>query len=65
MLSPFPVPPTTRNPYSILPPLASMKVFSTHPPTPNPHPCIPLHLGIKPSQDQGPLFPLIPEKTIF
>jgi hypothetical protein len=29
------------------------------------HPQIPLHWGIKPSQDQGPLLPLMPDKTIF
>jgi hypothetical protein len=32
---------------------------------PPPHPGIPLHWGIKPSKDQGPLFPLMPNKTIL
>jgi hypothetical protein len=30
-----------------------------------PHPGIPLHWDIKPAQDQGPLLPLIPDKTIL
>jgi hypothetical protein len=41
---------------------------STPPPThPLPPPCpgIPLHWGIKPSQDQGPLLPLMPNKAIL
>jgi hypothetical protein len=30
-----------------------------------PHPHIPLHWGIEPSQDQGPLLPLMPDKVIL
>ena len=30
-----------------------------------PHPDIPLHWGIEPSQDQGPLLPLMPNKAIL
>ena len=64
MLSPFSVsPPQTPIP-SPFP--ASMRVFP-HPPTCSPphHPSIPLHWGIEPSQDQGPLFLLMPDKTIL
>jgi len=41
---------------------------TTHPPThslPPAHPGIPLDWGIKPSQDQGPLLPLMPYKAIL
>jgi hypothetical protein len=44
---------------------ASMRVL-LHPPTHPllPHlPSIPLHLGIKPSHDQGPALPLMPDKA--
>jgi hypothetical protein len=41
-----------------------MRVFP-HPPLLSPHPRIPLHWGIKPSQDQGPLLPLKTEKAIL
>jgi hypothetical protein len=62
MLSPFPVfPPET--PYLILTPPASMRVF-THPLLP-PHPAIPLHWGIEPSQDQGPLLSLMTDMVIL
>ena len=56
-------PPDT--PFPILPPPASMRVLPTHPPTPASLPCIPLHWGIGPSQDQGPLLPLMPDKAII
>ena len=43
-----------------------LRVLPTHPPT-HPHlphsPSIPLHWGIKPSQDQGPSLPLMPDKA--
>jgi hypothetical protein len=58
MLSTF-LPP----PHPISPPPASMRVL-THP-LPPPRPGIPLHWGIKPSQDQGPLFPLMPDNAIL
>jgi hypothetical protein len=48
-------------------PSASMRVLP-HPPThPLPPHCpgISLHWGIQPSQDQGPLLPLIPDKAIL
>ena len=62
MLFSFPVSPSEL-PYSILPLSASMRVL-THP-LPLPCPDIPLHWGIKPSQDQGPLLPLMPGKVIL
>jgi hypothetical protein len=34
-------------------------------PFPTPLPCIPLHWGIEPSQDQGPLLSLMPKKAIL
>jgi hypothetical protein len=34
-------------------------------PLPPPHPLIHLHWGIEPSQDQGPLIPLMPDKAIL
>jgi hypothetical protein len=49
------------------PPPASMRVFlhpPTHPLLPT-HPGIPLCWGIEPSQDQGPLLPLMPDKAIL
>ena len=66
MLSPFQIP-TLETPYPMPPLPASMSVWP-HPPThPLPPPCpqIPLHWGIEPSQDQGPLFPLMPNKAIL
>jgi hypothetical protein len=54
-------------PSDIPPPHASMRVFPhspTHPLLP-PHSWIPLHWGIEPSQDQGPLLPLMPDKAIL
>jgi hypothetical protein len=38
-------------------------VFSPTCPLLPPCPCIPLHWGIKPSWDQGPLLPLMPDKA--
>lgn len=54
-------------PYPIPPLSASIRLL-LHPPTHPllPHlPSIPLHLGIKPSQDQGPLLPLMPDNAIL
>jgi hypothetical protein len=65
MLSPFLVSPQ-ETPYPIPPPSASMRVFphqTTHPLLP-PCPGIPPHWGIEPSQDQGPLLSLMPDKPI-
>jgi hypothetical protein len=65
MLSPCLVSPL-KPPYPI--PLSSGFYKSVPPPThllPLPQPGIPLHCGIKPSQDQGPLLPLISEKAIL
>jgi hypothetical protein len=50
MLSPFLV-----SPWTPPPPAAFMTVFPLTHPLPLPHPGIPLHWGIEPSQDQGPL----------
>jgi hypothetical protein len=55
MLSAFPVSPL-ETPSHLLSPI--------HPLTPS-CPGIPLHWGIEPSQDQGPLLPLMPNKAIF
>jgi hypothetical protein len=66
MLSSLPVSPP-EIPYPIFPPTASMKVL----PNPPTHsllpscPGIPLHWGIKPSQDQGPLLSLMSNKAIL
>ena len=62
MLSPFPVSPP-GSPYPIFPPPASLRVL-THP-LPPPYSGIPLHWGMEPSQEQGPLFPLMPNKAIL
>jgi hypothetical protein len=51
--------------YSMPPSSASMRVCPTHPSTPASCPHIHLQWGIKISQDQGPLFPLIPDKAIL
>ena len=66
MLSPFPVSsPEMSNP--IAPPPASLRVFK-HQPT---HTCLPAlefpYTGAsnEPSQDQGPLLPLMPDKSIL
>jgi hypothetical protein len=63
MFSPFQVSPS-ETPYSILPPPAFRRVLTPLPP--HTHSCLPdlvfsLHWGIKPSQDQGFLLPLIPQ----
>jgi hypothetical protein len=61
-LSQFPsqkihIPPTSSYFYENVPLL-------THPLSP-PQPHIPLHWGIEPSQDQGPLLPLMPNKAVL
>jgi hypothetical protein len=61
MLSPFPVPQKPLIPS----PLPCFYEDVPHPPTPTSHPGIPLHWGIEPSQDQGPLFPSMPDKAIL
>jgi len=64
MITPFLVSPP-KIPYTILPPPAPMRVLP-HPPTLSfKTPCsgILLHCGIKPSQDQRPPFPLMPNKA--
>jgi hypothetical protein len=64
MLSHLPVSPL-KTPFPILLYPASMRVFphpSTYPLPPHP-PNIPLYWGIKPSQDQGPPLPLMPDKA--
>jgi hypothetical protein len=64
MLYPFPV----ASPQKSIPPLSPIffEGFSpsTHP-LPHPHPDIPLHWGIKPSQNQEPLLSLMPKKAIL
>jgi hypothetical protein len=63
MLSPFPdSPPET--PYPIPHSLLLWGCSRTHP-LPSPHPGIPLHWGIEPSQDQGPPLSLMPNKAIL
>jgi hypothetical protein len=58
-------------PYPLLPFPASVRVLShllpppPPPPPPTPCPLIPLHWGIEPSKDQGPLLPLMLEKAIL
>ena len=67
MLSSFLVYPL-EPPYPIPSSPASIRVFShppTHPFLPPWGPCIPLHWGIEPSQDQGSLLPLMPDKVII
>ena len=63
MLFPFQISPL-QTPYPIPPYPASMRVLP-HPSThSHPHrPSISLHWGIKPSQDQGPPLPLMPDKA--
>ena len=63
MLSPFPAPlqkPSISFPLPLL-------LWGCSPPCPLllPHPGICLHRGIRPSQNQGLLFPLMLDKTIF
>jgi len=62
MLSPFPVS-SPQIPYPIHPYPASIGMLS-HPLLPN-HPRIPVHWGSEPSQDQGPLLPLMPPFSSF
>ena len=59
MLSPFRIP--SANPHPIPPYPASIREL-THPLPPH-HPSLPLHWGIKPSQDQRPPLPLMPDKA--
>ena len=63
MLSPFPVSPL-QSPYSI-PPLPCFNEGAPSPTYPllSHFPSIPLHWGIKPSQDQGPPLPLMPDNA--
>jgi hypothetical protein len=65
MLSPFPIshPPNSlfHLPHSCF---YEHVPLHTHP-LPPPCPQIPLYWGIKPSQDQGPLLPLMPDKAIL
>lgn len=60
MLSPFLVF-LLQTPPSYPPPPAFIRVFLLPPY----HPGIPLHWGIKPSQDQGPALSLMPDKAPF
>ena len=64
MLSPFPVS-HLQTPYPI--PLSpdSMRVLPASDPVPPHHPGIPLHWSIEPSQNQGPLLPLMSNKAII
>ena len=60
-------PPAPEIPYPISHPPASMRVFphpTTYPLLP-PSPGILIHWGIKPSQDQGSLLPLMTNKAIL
>jgi hypothetical protein len=64
MLYPFPIQPHKAP----IPSLSSCFYEGVPPPTyPRPPPCphIPLHWGTKPSRDQGPLLPLMPNKAIL
>jgi hypothetical protein len=64
MLSPFPVS-HLQTPYPI--PLSpdSMRVLPASDPVPPHHPGIPLHWSIEPSQNQGPLLPVMHNKAIL
>ena len=66
MLSPFLVSLPPGNTISAPPPPASMRMLP-YPPIPHPlhHLSIPLCWVIESSQDQGPLFPLMPDKAIL
>jgi hypothetical protein len=62
---PFPVSPLqTPCPISPFPCFYEGARPPTYPLPPH-RPGIPLHWGIEPSQDQGPLFPLMPDKVIL
>jgi hypothetical protein len=63
ILSPFPISPL-ESLYFIPFPLLLWGYSPAHPPTP-PCPGIPIHWGTEPSQDQGPLLPLMPDKAIL
>ena len=63
MLPPFQIFPLETS-YPILPPPASMRVLF-HLPTHSCFPGIPLHWSIEPSQNQGPLSPLMFNKAIL
>ena len=52
-------------PFSHLPIISSLLSLLTNPPTPALLSCIPLHWGLEPSQDQGPLLSLISHKAIL
>ena len=62
---PFPSLPTPKLPI----PSPCSCFYKGVPPTthilPPPHPGIPLYWGIEPSQDQGPLLPLMPDKAML
>ena len=58
MLSPFLVSPSKT-------PIPFLLLLLTNPPTPMSCPGIPLHWGIEPSQDQGPLLPSMSNKVIL
>ena len=62
MLSPFSIPPRHLLAHPSF--LLLWGCAPTHL-SPLPCPCIPLHWGFEPSQDQGPLLPLMPYKAIF
>jgi hypothetical protein len=62
MLSPFPVSPLQTPISSPSPCFYESVTPRTHPLLPH-HPSIPLHWGIKPSQDQRPPLPLMPDKA--
>ena len=62
MITPFLVfPPQPPHPISLSLPFASMRVL-LHPLT---YSCIPLRWGIKSPREQGPLLPLMPDKSIL
>jgi hypothetical protein len=66
MLFPFLFSPPPRNPLSHLPsPCFYEGFFPLTYLLLSPRPGIPLHRGIEPSQDLGPLLPLMPNKTIL
>jgi len=60
-LSQFP----STTPYPISSSPCFYKGAPPPPPLPPHHPGIPLHWGIKPPQNQGPLLPLMPDKAIL
>jgi hypothetical protein len=64
VLSPFQVPTAKPTIPSSFPCFYEDVLPPTYPLLP-PYPWIPLHWGIEPSQDQGPLLPLMPNKAIL